>query len=122
MEEYLVLYPNGRMNWIHTSRRNILASFYKAISCDDLEHVTLPYGFGFVVDGCGKIKVDPQPINSLASRLYPGTPHGDFIVGPVVFVRIELIDGEPDWAPLRDQYIVLLELMLGKKVPARGKA
>ncbi len=122
MEEYLVLYPNGRLNWIQTSHRCICQAFYKAIGCDDLEHVTLPYGFGCVVDGCGKIKANPQPMNYLASAMYPGLLQGDYICGPVVFVRIDLIDGEPDWAPLRDQDLIILELLLGKKVPERGKA
>lgn len=120
MEEYLVLYPNGYMKWIQTSHSCICQAFYKALGCDDLEHVTLPYGFGCVVDGCGKVKTKPQLYNPLASRLYPGTFHGDPLVGPVVFVRIDLIDGEPDWAPLREQDLIILELLLGKKVPDRG--
>ena len=120
MEEYLVLYPNGYMKWIQTSHSRICNAFYEAIGCDDLEHVTLPYGFGCVVDGCGKVKAEPQPLNHLASCLYPGSLHGDPLVGPVVFVRIDLIDGEPDWAPLREQDLIILELLLGKKVPDRG--
>ena len=121
MEQYLVLYPNGFLNWIETSRREMCANFRKAIGCDFLENVTLPYGFCCIVDESGKIKEEPQPLNPLASRLYPGSFYGDPLVGPVVFARIDLIDGEPDWAPLNDRDIMVLELIIGKKVPERGK-
>lgn len=121
MEEYLVLYPNGYLNWIQTAHSDILEAFHKAIGCNMLEQVTLPYGFCCIVDECGKIKDKPQPLNPLASRMYPGTFYGDPLVGPVIFVRIDLIDGEPDWAPLRDQDLIILELLLGKKVPKRER-
>ena len=117
-EHYLVLEPNGELRWIQVSDRNYLAAaFRKAIGCDLLEHVYLPYGFGCVVDECGKIKLDPQPFNPLASRFYPGTAFGDPLVGPVVFVRIGLVDGESDWVPLEDGDLCRISLMIGKEIP-----
>ena len=117
-EFYLVLDPDGELHWIHVSdRRQLAAAFRNAIGCDWLEHVNLPYGFGCVVDECGKIKLDPQPFNPLASRFYPGTQFGDPLVGPVVFVRIGLVNGESDWVPLQDEDLRIISLMIGKEIP-----
>lgn len=117
-EHYLVLEPDGELHWIQvTDRKYLAAAFRKAIGCDWLEHVHLPFGFGCVVDECGKIKLKPQPINPLASRFYPGTDFGDPLVGSVIFVRIELIDGESDWAPLHDVDLARISLITGKPIP-----
>lgn len=116
-ERYLVLDPDGSFRWIETTRDKLAASFRAAIGCDWLENVRLPYGFCCVVDECGKIKEPQQPINSLASRFYPGTMYGDPLVGPVVFCRIDLVDGESDWVPLTDMQLAIVELITGKKVP-----
>ena len=117
-EYYLVLETSGDLHWIEVpDRRQLAASFRKAIGCEWLEHVTLPYGFGCVVDECGKIKSDPQPFNPLASRFYPGTAFGDPLVGPVVFVRIGLVDGESDWVPLQEEDLRRISLMIGKEIP-----
>lgn len=116
-ERYLVLDPDGSFRWIETDRQHLGAAFRKAIGCEWLEHVTLPFGFCCVVDECGKIKEDPQPINPLASMFYPGTQYGDPLVGSVVFCRIGLVDGESDWVPLTKRDIAMIELITGKKVP-----
>ena len=79
--------------------------------------MTLPYGFGCVVDECGKIKEDPQRVNPYASRMYPGTLFGDPLAGPVIFVRVGLHDGEWDWVPLEERDIHMIELITGKSVP-----
>lgn len=117
LEKYLCLYPDGSVRWIHTRYDRLLDDFHAAIGCNDLEHVTLPYGFGCVVDGCGKVKPVPQKVNPFASALYPGTPHGDPLVGPVIFVGIDLRDGEPDWCPLRPDQLARLGLLLGLQFP-----
>lgn len=117
MEKYLVLYPDGDLRWIHCQHQDILKCFRDSIGCEWLEHVTLPYGFGCVVDECGKIKQDPQPVNPFASLMYPGAPFGDPLVGSVVFVREGLYQGEWDWVPLQERDLHLIELILGKKVP-----
>ena len=117
LEKYLVLHPDGRMEWIQVDRRYILDAFCKAIGCEWLEQVTLPYGFCCVVDEVGKIRQDPKPVNPWASMFYPGTWHGDPLVGPVVFVRIGLVDGEYDWVPLIDRDLALINLATGLDIP-----
>ena len=118
MERYLVLHPDGSMKWVETERRNLCKTFYDAIGCDDLENVRLwPLNFCCIVDGCGKVKANPQPLNPYASALYLGSYFGDPLVGPVVFVRIELVDGDPDWVPLRAEDLHSIEIVTGLKVP-----
>lgn len=117
MEKYLVLYPDGDLRWIHCLHEDMLKCFRDSIGCDCLEHVALPYGFGCVVDESGKIKSHPQPFNPYASIFYPGTPYGDPLVGPVIFVREGLYEGEWDWVPLQARDLSMIELILGKKVP-----
>lgn len=117
IEKYLVLHPDGRMEWIQTEHSNICEAFRKAISCDWLEHVTLPYGFCCVVDEVGKIRQDPQPVNPWASMFYPGTWNGDPLVGSVVFVRIGLVDGEYDWVPLIERDLAMINLATGLDIP-----
>lgn len=116
-EKYLVLFPDGSFRWIHTQHDQMVSAFKEVIGCDWLENVTLPYGFCCVVDECGKVKENPQRLNPLASRFYPGTAYGDPLVGPVVFCRIGLYNGESDWVELLTQDISLIELITGKKVP-----
>ena len=115
--KFLCLDPDGTFCWIHTDRDHLLADFHAAIGCDMLEHVRLPYGLGCVVDEFGKIKTSPQPINPYASILYPGTQCGDPLVGPVIFLRIGMVDGEPDWCPLYEHQVWVLCRLLGLEVP-----
>lgn len=117
-EYYLVLDPDGHLHWIQVpDRRQLVASFRKAIGTEWLEHVSLPYGLSCVVDEVGRIKDPPQPFNPLASRFYPGTPFGDPLVGPVVFCRVDLVDGEYDWTTLRDEDLARISLITGKPIP-----
>lgn len=117
-EYYLVLEPDGELHWIQVTDRKFLgAAFRHVIGTEWLEHVSLPFGFDCVVDEVGKVRQDPQPLNPLASRFYPGTDFGDPLVGPVVFVRIALIDGEHDWAPLHDEDLARISLITGKPIP-----
>lgn len=117
--KYLVLDPDGTFHWIDVCRESMCDSFRNAIGCDWLEKVTLPYGFNIVVDECGKIKQNPQPLNLLASRFYPGSLYGDPIVGPVVFVRIGLVNGESDWCPLTERDLNLISLITGEELPEK---
>lgn len=119
LESYLVLYPDGHMEWISTEHSQICEAFRKAIGCDWLENVTLPYGFCCVVDEVGKVKQNPQQLNPLASRFYPGTRFGDPLVGPVVFCRIDLVDGESDWCPLLDKHLIYISLVTGLPIPPK---
>ena len=118
MEKYLVLTPDGTLHWCHTEHNKILDSFKAEINCEWVEHVSLPYGFGCVVDEMGKVKRIRQPVNPYASRFYPGTYYGDPLCGPVVFVRTGYVDGEPDWVPLTDAQVSLVALIVGQEVPA----
>lgn len=117
-EHFLVLDPDGSFRWIEADRRHLGEAFRKAIGCDWLEHVTLPYGFCCVVDEVGKLKEPQQPLNPLASLFYPGTKYGDPLVGPVVFCRIGLVDGESDWVPLEPLDLAIIELFTGNHIPA----
>lgn len=117
LEHYLVLDPDGSLRWIDTDRSHLAASFRKAINCDWLENVTLPYGFCCIVDEFDKVRQDPKPVNPYASLFYPGTQYGDPLVGSVVFARIGLVDGESDWVPLTSRDIRLIELITGLEVP-----
>ena len=117
LEKYLRLDPSGELSWITIDRDHFLEGLYEAIGCQWVENVRLLGGFCAIVDEVGKIKDPPQPVNPLASRLYPGTAYGDPLVGPVVFVRIDLVDGESDWCPLLPAQIRMLQAMLGIEIP-----
>lgn len=116
-ERYLSLDVDGSFCWIDTDRGIMLDVFHDVIGCDMVEQVHIPLGFCMLVDESGKIKNPPQRVNRLASRLYPGSMFGDPIVGPVIFVRIGLVDGEYDWCPLLDKDLSLLSLFLGVEIP-----
>lgn len=117
-ERYLVLFPDGSFRWIHTQHDQMASAFKEAIGCDWLERVTLPFGFCCVVDEVGKVKQNRQRLNVFASLFYPGTLYGDPLVGPVVFVRIGLYEGESDWIELTQEDISVIEQITGRKVPA----
>lgn len=116
-EKYLRLDPSGEVSWVTIDRDHLLEGLRDAIGCHWLENVHLSCGFCAIVDEVGKIKDPPQPVNPLASRLYLGTLFGDPLVGPVVFARIDLVDGESDWCPLLPVQIRLLQNLLGVEIP-----
>lgn len=116
-EKYLALFPDGSMRWIHTEHDEMRETFKAVIGCDWLENVHLPFGFCCVVDECGKIKDKPQPLNPYASLFYPGAYFGNPLVGPVVFCKIGLVDGESDWVPLGGRELRIIEHIIGKSVP-----
>lgn len=76
---------------------------HRYINCDLFEIVHFPIGnLILIVDECGKLK--PHDVNQLASKLYPGTPYGDYIAGDVIIGRIglvqtDIIDGNPFLEP-----------------------
>ncbi len=120
---YLGIRPDGSYSWLTPSSLDTRSALFRDyIGCSMLEqvHSRIP-GIYFLVDECGKIKSDPQPLNPYVSQLYNGTPFGDPIVGPVVFVGIGLVDGpegilEHDWIPLRLNQISVLSLFLGMEI------
>lgn len=96
--------------WIHQEDGETVNSMiHRYIECGLYEVVSVPIGdLILIVDECGKLK--PHDINQLASKLYLGTPYGDYIAGDVIIGRIgliqtDVIDGKPfyehDILPLR---------------------
>lgn len=116
-EKYLRLDPSGALSWITIDRDHFSEGLHDAIGCEWLENVRLPGGVCAIVGEVGKIKDPPQPVNPLASLLYPGTAFGDPLCGPVVFARIDLVDGESDWCPLRPFQLSMLQSVLGIELP-----
>ena len=118
VESYLALYPDGSFKWIRTLRSEMMRRFKEIIGCRHVERVSLPFGFCCFVDEVGKMKKPPQPLNSYASRFYPGTFFGDPLVGPVVFFREDVYDGEYDVVPLTKTDVMIIEIVTGLSVPA----
>lgn len=116
-ERYLVIYPSGRMKWIETEHENICVAFREAIGCNSLENVRLRYGLCCVVDECGKIQNPPQQYNPFSSAFYNGFFFGDPLVGPAVFCKIGLVDGEWDWVPLDVMDLRKIQAVTGLLIP-----
>lgn len=116
-EKYLRLDPSGDLSWITIDRDHFLEGLHAAIGCEWLENVRLSGGVCAIVDEDGKIKDPPQPVNPLASLLYPGTAFGDPLCGSVIFARIDLVDGESDWCPLLPFQLSMLQSVLGIELP-----
>lgn len=116
-EHYLVLEPDGELHWIQVTNRNLIGAAFRTAVNGPMEVVYLPYGFCCVVDEVGKVRKDPKPLNPLTSRFYPGSIYGDPLVGPVVFARIGLVDGDRDFIPLRDEDLARISLIIGKPIP-----
>lgn len=96
--------------WItQNDGETVNSMIHRYIDCDLFEIVPLPISnLILIVDECGKLK--SHDVNQLASKLYPGTPYGDYIAGDVIIGRIglvqtDVIDGESffehDILPLR---------------------
>ena len=131
-EHYLCVYPNGELRWIPLERvvrydafydgeeTILLSDLYPVIGCNCVEqvHTKIP-GIVMMVDECGKIKDPPQVLNPLASRFYAGTPFGDPIVGPAVFMALKRVEPlmELDNYPLSPAQVDLVEAVLGKPLP-----
>ena len=117
-ERYMVLETTGEIRWIETERESMIKAFTEAIGCEWLENVrTIIPDICMIVDEEGKVKAQPQELNASATYLHWGgldpiknmkevitnlLTGKDFIVGPVVFAAIHLVDGEPDWVPLNE--------------------
>lgn len=122
-ERFLVIDPDGSLRWIFSDRRGMCEVFRKAIGCNWLEKVyTVLPDIVIIVDEVGKVKLNPQRFNPVASRLYRGSLYGDMIHGPAVVAAIHLVDGEPDWVPctppelLRVQSFLQIDLSQAKEV------
>lgn len=71
-------------------------SFYEIVRCR-----SLPHKFLMLVDDCGLLY--GLPINAVASELYGVRIHGCPIAGPAVFMREDMVDGEPDIVGLTEE-------------------
>jgi len=132
LEKYLVIYPSGVLAWEEIDRSPKYDDLYQGspaldfrrlyqiidCSCVEKVHTFLP-GIVIVVDESGKIKLNPQAHNEIASRLYPGTPYGDDIVGPAFVFALRPTGpcGEMDWCPLLPADEARLSLFLGERLP-----
>lgn len=116
-EQYLVLDPDGSFRWITTDRSHMFDSFYSALDCSCVECVNVSRDgiLIAIVDESGI--VNGKPINRYASILYPGAFYGAYLYGSVIFCRVGLLDGEPDWFPLNSFALNCLEHRLGLFIP-----
>ena len=71
-------------------------SFYEIVRCR-----SLPHKFLMLVDDCGLLK--DLDYNDVASELYGVRIHGCPIVGPAIFMREDMVDGEPDIVGLTEE-------------------
>lgn len=106
---YLYVKVDGSVSRVEVPNESFNCSVHKLIDCSIYELVRVPGGFYLVVDENGKIYEQPKPVNIKASMLYPGTPHGDPIVGDVLIGRLGKVNGEPDMVGLVDEEFELLE-------------
>lgn len=108
-ETYLYVKADGSVSRVIVPYESFNDSVHELVSCSIYELVRVPGGFTLVVDENGKIYEEPKPVNYKASMLYPGTPHGDAIVGDVLIGRIDLVNGEPDMVGLSEIELSFLE-------------
>lgn len=111
LEKFMVIYPDGHIEWMKCEHDQLLKSCYEVIGCTCVENVrTVIPNVCLIVDESGKIKRPSQPHNDLASTFYAGWIFGDDdIVGPAVVAAIHQVDGESDWVPLNALELDLVE-------------
>ena len=106
---YIYVKTDGSVSRVEVPHRSFNDTVHKLIDCSIYELVHVPGDFYLVVDEYGKIYEQPKPVNIKASMLYPGTPHGDPIVGDVLIGRLGTVNGEPDMVGLTEEEFGLLE-------------
>lgn len=109
MTTYLYVKADGSVSRVDVPHEEFNDNVHKLIDCSIYELVHVPGGFYLVVDENGKILDVPKPVNIMASMLYPGTPHGDPIVGDVLIGRLGTVNGEPDMVGLSEVELKMLE-------------
>lgn len=125
MERYPIILDDenaGQIRIVYVRRdaadRERLRAWYDSLDCDCVEHVrTMIPGIALLVDESGKMKDPQKPLNSKASRLYPGTFYGDPIVGHAIICSIGYRNGEPDIVPPTDDALRKLSRLTGWKIP-----
>ena len=106
---YLLVKVDGSVSRVEIEDGEFNNRVHTLIDCKYYELVSIKGGFYMVVDECGKILAEPKPVNYKCSMLYPGTPHGDPIVGDVVIGKIGYDFGEPDMTGLDEEELKFLE-------------
>ena len=114
MITYLLVKVDGSVSRVEIPHKEFNDNVHRLIECSIYELVHVPGGFYLVVDENGKMYEVPKPVNVLASMLYPGTPHGDPIVGDVLIGRIGTVNEEPDMIGLSEVELKLLETYFNK--------
>ena len=104
LERYIYITCDGEISVVEFEHSELLKKCHELCNCEYIETVYLPH-YGdllMIVDDSGKITDPPKRVNPVASMLYPGTLHGDYIVGDVLLGREGEVDGEPDITGLYD--------------------
>lgn len=114
MNTYLFVKADGSVSRVDVPHEEFNENVHRLIDCSIYELVHVPGNFYLVVDENGKILEVPKPVNIMALMLYPGTPHGDPIVGDVLIGRLGIVDGEPDMVGLTDAELEMLETYFSK--------
>lgn len=112
---FLLLKANGELSRVDLpigeSSEAFNSRVKKLIGCEYYEVVSIKDGFYFLVDELGKVVDPPKPINPKASLFYPGSLHGDPIVGDVLIGKHGYVDGEPDVVGLDEDELKHFEEM-----------
>lgn len=113
---FLLLKANGELSRVDLpigeSSEAFNSRVKELIGCEYYELVSIKGGFYFLVDELGKVVDPPKPINPKASLFYPGSLHGDPIVGDVLIGKHGYVDGEPDAVGLDEDELKHFEGML----------
>ena len=108
-DTYILLKIDGSRHLVDIENENFNDEVHRLINCIYYELVHLPGDIYLVVDELGKVCEKPKDVNVLASMLYPGTPHGDPIVGDVLIGKLGYVNGESDMVGLSDFELKILE-------------
>ena len=114
-EKYILLKVDGSFEIVEIEHEILFDTTKNLINCSSVETVSLHLlgNIYLLVDELGNCYDESKPMNILASMLYPGTPHGDVIVGDVVVGKFGYYAGEPDVIGLNDYDLERLTELFG---------
>ena len=108
-DTYLHLKVDGSFQRVDIANPDFNDEVHRLVNCKWYELVHLPGDYYLVVDELGRVCEKPKDVNVLASMLYPGTPHGDPIVGDVLIGKLGYVNGESDMVGLSEEELKTLE-------------